>query len=79
MTDQDDERSGAEELPITLQIISGVGGLFLVVGIAMLGRARLDQGSWGGWDGPPACVTIVGVVILGGVALSWAVRGRPGG
>lgn len=73
-----DDQASRDGVPTSVEIVSGLGGLFLVVGIVLLGMSRLERGTWGGWGGVPAGVAIVGVVILGGASLSWAVRGRDG-
>jgi len=57
-------------------IVTGIGGILLVVGIVLLGLSYLDRGTWGSLGDPPARVTSLGVLILVGAALSHAVRGR---
>jgi len=57
-------------------IITGIGGILLAVGIVLLGLSYLNHGTWGSLGDPPARVTILGVLILVGAALSHAVRGR---
>ena len=66
------------EIPLAIQVLSGIGGMVLVVGIAMLGISYLDRGTWGSVGDLPARVTTLGVLILLGAALSNAVRGGNG-
>ena len=72
--DSSAHRDRSSEVPLAIQVISGIGGILLVVGIVLLGVSRLDNGTWGTFGEPPAQVTILGVVILAGAALSYAVR-----
>jgi len=63
------------EVPLPIQVLSGIGGALLVVGIALLGASYLERGDWGSLGDTPARITILGVLILLGTALSHAVRG----
>jgi hypothetical protein len=59
---------------LAIQAIAGAGGVLLLIGIVLLGYAYLDKGNWGELSDPPARVTILGILILVGAALSHAVR-----
>lgn len=64
------------DVPIAIQAVSGIGGVLLVIGIVLLGTARLDRGTWGSLSDTPVRMIILGVLVLLGAALSNAVRGR---
>ena len=72
--DNSARRDEPPEVPLAIQVISGVGGVVLAVGIVLLGVSRLDNGSWGTLGDLPAQVTILGVVMIAGAALSYAVH-----
>ena len=63
--DNSARRDEPPEVPLAIQVISGVGGVVLAVGIVLLGVSRLDNGRWGTLGDLPAQVTILGVVIFG--------------
>ena len=73
-----DESSGRErgsgQVLLTVQVISGVGGLLLVAGAAWLGITYLDKGTWGSLHDPAARTIILGVAILVGAALVHALQ-----
>jgi hypothetical protein len=65
---------GPGHVPLTVQIIAGVGGLLLVAGAAWLGITYLDEGTWGSLHGPAARTITLGVAMLLGAALVHAVH-----
>ncbi len=67
---------GRVDVPLSIQVASGIGGILLVIGIVLLATSRLDQGTWGSLGDAPARVTILGLLVLLGAALSNAVRGN---
>lgn len=65
-------------LPLWIQVLSGVGGIVLVVGMALMGISYLEEGTWSSFTDTPAQVTMIGVLILGGVAVRNAIRSDRG-
>jgi drug/metabolite transporter (DMT)-like permease len=54
---------------LSIQVVAGMGGLVLVVGVVMLGLSRLDHGTWGTLGDRPARVTVLGIAIVVGSAV----------